>query len=160
MTTTLHKVANFHNAFGQNDPAEPTMPLYAEGDTVSVELNMVATHLENLAEDLMTGAERHEGNLLLLRLQLCVEEVGELARAMHQGDLVEALDALCDMRYVADGTVLALGLRHVFSDAFDEVHRSNMSKLDEHGEPIISPAGRVVKSDQFSRPDLGQFLDK
>lgn len=63
-----------------------------------------------------------------LRVSLIQEELDEFAEALKSGDIVEALDALCDMQYVLSGSILELGMQDIFDEAFDEVHRSNMSK--------------------------------
>jgi predicted HAD superfamily Cof-like phosphohydrolase len=65
------------------------------------------------------------------RLNLIKEEVQELEDALNDLDIVEVLDALCDINYVVNGTILACGLQDVFTKAFDEVHRSNMSKAHD-----------------------------
>ena len=93
----------------------------------------------------------------LLRLHLIVEETSELAEALARGDLVECLDALTDLRYVCDGTTLCLGLENVFEAGFDEVHRSNMSKLVD-GRPVKNEAGRVIKGEGYSPPDLQRVM--
>ncbi len=155
MDETIKKVAAFHDAFGQSNATEITMPYNtAEG---AEDLLVVASQMRRTADLLMLLAEKHL-NPAFLRLQLCQEELGELADALLDEDAVAALDALCDMRYVADGTALTLGLQHVFNQAFDEVHRSNMTKLDADGNPVINAAGRVVKGPLFEQPDLGQFV--
>jgi predicted HAD superfamily Cof-like phosphohydrolase len=63
-----------------------------------------------------------------LRVKLIGEELKELETAMRDGDEVSVLDALCDLQYVLSGTVLECGMQELFSSAFAEVHRSNMSK--------------------------------
>ena len=88
-----------------------------------------------------------------MRLHLCVEELGELSHALANRNPVEALDALCDMRYVADGTILHLGFGDVFAAAMGEVHASNMSKL-VNGKPVKNAAGRVLKPSGYFKPDL------
>lgn len=100
-----------------------------------------------------------EGSLLLIRLQLIQEELSELAEAFLNTDIVEAFDALVDLSYVVDGTYISLGLDNHKEAGYREVHRSNMSKLDENGRPVMSGAGRVVKGPNYSRPDLRKVLD-
>jgi len=90
----------------------------------------------------------------ILRLQLIQEELAELAHGLAADDPVEILDALTDLQYVIDGTYLSLGLDKYKEAAFNEVHRSNMSKLDENGKPILNEAGRVCKSHLYTPPDL------
>lgn len=64
-----------------------------------------------------------------LRLELLEEELKELETAAYKRDLVEVLDALCDLQYILNGTILEFGLQDVFQTAFQEVHDSNMSKF-------------------------------
>ena len=79
---------------------------------------------------------------------------------MHNHDIVEIADALTDMLYVLLGTFIAHGLQDIAEELFAEVHRSNMSKLDEQGKPIFREDGKVLKSDQFSDPDLRSIIAK
>jgi predicted HAD superfamily Cof-like phosphohydrolase len=90
-----------------------------------------------------------------LRINLLQEELDELKAALEQGDIVETLDALTDLQYVLDGAYLSFGLHTVKTAAFDEVHRSNMSKLGADGKPIRRPEdGKVMKGPNYSPPDL------
>jgi predicted HAD superfamily Cof-like phosphohydrolase len=84
----------------------------------------------------------------------------ELTEALKAKDPVGALDALTDLQYVLDGTYLSLGLASLKGKAFDEVHRSNMSKLGADGKPIYREDGKVLKGPDYSPPDLGQFINK
>lgn len=94
-----------------------------------------------------------------LRINLLAEEVEELQEALEAGDMVEVLDALTDIQYVLDGAYLSFGLQHVKQDAFDEVHRSNMSKLGEDGKPIRRESdGKVLKGPNYFKPDMAQFV--
>ncbi len=93
-----------------------------------------------------------------MRLAILEEEVRELRAAAEAGDLVEALDALCDIQYVLDGTFLEFGLHPVKAAAFAEVHASNMSKLGADGRPVLRADGKVLKGPGFRRPDLARFL--
>lgn len=69
-----------------------------------------------------------------LRIALIDEELNELEVAANQNDLTEVLDALCDLQYVLNGTIIEFGLQDVFQEAFEEVHRSNMSKFPTNTE--------------------------
>ncbi len=93
-----------------------------------------------------------------MRLAILEEEVSELREAVEAGNMVEVLDALCDIQYVLDGTFLEFGLHDVKARAFTEVHNSNMSKLGEDGAPILREDGKVLKGPNFRRPDLAQFI--
>ena len=95
----------------------------------------------------------------LLRIQCFIEEVGELALALGNGDLVKVLDGLTDIQYFLDGTYIACGLAALKDQAMEEVHRSNLTKLDENGKPIINAAGRVVKGPNYEPPQLEAMLE-
>ncbi|HCQ71651.1 MAG: phosphoribosyl-ATP diphosphatase [Alphaproteobacteria bacterium] len=94
-----------------------------------------------------------------LRINLLAEELDELKEALEQGDMVETLDALIDLQYVLDGAFLSFGMQGVKEEAFEEVHRSNMSKLGADGKPIRRESdGKVMKGPDFFEPDLAQFI--
>jgi predicted HAD superfamily Cof-like phosphohydrolase len=94
-----------------------------------------------------------------LRINLLAEELDELKEALENNDMVEVLDALIDLQYVLDGAFLSFGLQHVKESAFNEVHRSNMSKLGEDGKPIRRESdGKVLKGPNYFSPDMSQFL--
>lgn len=94
-----------------------------------------------------------------LRINLLAEELDELKEALAEGDLVETLDALIDLQYVLDGAFLSFGLQSVKETAFDEVHRSNMSKLGADGKPIVRESdGKILKGPDYFKPDMSQFI--
>jgi len=94
-----------------------------------------------------------------LRINLLAEEVEELQEALEAGDMVEVLDALTDIQYVLDGAYLSFGLQHVKMAAFEEVQRSNMSKLGEDGKPIVREEdGKILKGPNYFKPDIAQFI--
>ena|SRR6478736_3654590 len=98
----------------------------------------------------------------MLRFKLMNEENIEYKDAVQKEaddeKKVEALDALVDMQYILLGTVMQWGFQDVFIKAFNEVHRSNMSKLDENGNPIIREDGKIQKGPNYSPPNLSQFI--
>ncbi len=95
----------------------------------------------------------------LLRINLLAEEVDELKEALDNADPVEVLDALIDIQYVLDGAFLSFGMQSVKQAAFDEVHRSNMSKLGADGKPIRRESdGKVMKGPNYFKPDMAQFI--
>jgi predicted HAD superfamily Cof-like phosphohydrolase len=96
----------------------------------------------------------------LLRYNLMKEENEEYLEACKKGDLVEIADALGDKMYILFGTILKHGLQHKIEEVFDEIHRSNMSKLDENGRPIYREDGKILKSNKYFRPDIKSVLDK
>ena len=93
-----------------------------------------------------------------MRLTILEEEVAELRAAVDAGDLVEVLDALCDIQYVLDGTFLEFGLHGLKDQAMAEVHASNMSKLGADGRPVLRADGKVLKGPSFFPPDLASIL--
>jgi predicted HAD superfamily Cof-like phosphohydrolase len=94
----------------------------------------------------------------ILRHNLMKEENEEYLEACKKGDLTEIADALGDQLYILFGTILKHGLQHKIEAIFDEIHRSNMSKLDENGKPIFREDGKVLKSNLYFRPNINQFL--
>ena len=96
----------------------------------------------------------------MLRFNLLKEENEEYLEACKNGDVVEIADALGDLLYITFGTILRHGLQHKIEEVFDEIHRSNMSKLDENGKPIFREDGKVLKSEKYFRPDIKSILAK
>lgn len=96
----------------------------------------------------------------MLRFNLMKEENEEYLEACRNGDIVEIADALGDMMYILFGTICKHGLQHRIADIFDEIHRSNMSKLDVDGRPIYREDGKVMKSDRYFRPDIRAILEQ
>ena len=96
--------------------------------------------------------------LIELRIKLLKEEVEEYAEAARAGDLVEVLDALADIGYILAGTIINHGMQHIYDDAFDEVHRSNMAKLVD-GKVLRREDGKVTKPEGWQPPNLAQFLE-
>src|SRR3954462_1275236 len=95
-----------------------------------------------------------------LRYNLIKEENEEYLDACKNGDIVEIADALGDQLYILFGTILKHGLEHKIEEVYDEIHRSNMSKLDEQGQPIFREDGKILKSTLYFKPDIGKILGK
>ena len=91
-----------------------------------------------------------------LRISLINEELEELKQAVKNNDLKEAVDALTDILYVTYGAGHAFGVN--LDKCFDEVQKSNMSKLGENGKPIYNEAGKVMKGPSYFKPDLSKFI--
>jgi predicted HAD superfamily Cof-like phosphohydrolase len=96
----------------------------------------------------------------LLRHRLMQEENEEYLDACKQGDMVEIADALGDLLYIWCGSVLKHGMQDVISDIFDEIQRSNMSKLDENNQPIFREDGKVMKGANYFKPNIKSILEK
>ena len=95
-----------------------------------------------------------------LRYNLIKEENEEYLDACKNGDIVEIADAIGDQLYILFGTVLKHGLQHKIEEVFDEIQRSNMSKLDEQGQPIFREDGKILKSNLYFRPNIKDILEK
>jgi predicted HAD superfamily Cof-like phosphohydrolase len=95
---------------------------------------------------------------ILLRYTLMREENEEYLEAARNGDLIEIADALGDMMYILCGTILKHGLQHVIEDVFEEIQKSNMSKLDSNGKPIYREDGKILKSELYFPPDIEKVL--
>lgn len=93
-----------------------------------------------------------------LRFELMKEENEEYLEAVQNNDLVEIADALGDMLYILCGTILEHGLQHKIEAVFDEIQRSNMSKLGEDGKPIYREDGKVMKGPNYFKPDFEAIL--
>jgi predicted HAD superfamily Cof-like phosphohydrolase len=96
---------------------------------------------------------------ILLRYKLMREENEEYLEAAENGDMLEIADALGDMLYILCGTILAHGMQDKIEAVFSEIQRSNMSKLDKNGQPIYREDGKVLKSDQYFKPDIKTVLE-
>lgn len=94
----------------------------------------------------------------MLRFNLMKEENEEYLEAVQNDDLVEIADALGDMLYILYGTILEHGLQHKIEEVFDEIQRSNMSKLGEDGQPIYREDGKVMKGPNYFKPNFEEIL--
>ncbi len=97
-------------------------------------------------------------NTNLLRFNLMKEENEEYLEAVQNNDIVEIADALGDMLYILCGTILEHGLQHKIEEVFDEIQRSNMSKLGEDGKPIYREDGKVMKGPNYFKPNFEEIL--
>jgi predicted HAD superfamily Cof-like phosphohydrolase len=96
----------------------------------------------------------------LLRYELMREENEEYLEAANNGDLVEVADALGDMLYILCGTIIEHGMQEKIEEVFNEIQRSNMSKLGEDGKPIYREDGKVLKGPNYFKPNIKGILDK
>jgi predicted HAD superfamily Cof-like phosphohydrolase len=95
-----------------------------------------------------------------LRFDLMKEENEEYLEAAKNGDLVEIADALGDQLYILCGTILRHGLQDKITEVFEEIQRSNMSKLDANGKPIYREDGKVLKSELYFKPNIAKILQE
>ncbi len=96
----------------------------------------------------------------LLRYKLMREENEEYLDAANNKDLVEVADALGDMLYILCGTIIEHGMQYKIEEVFNEIQKSNMSKLGANGQPIYREDGKVLKGPNYFKPDLKSILEK
>ncbi len=116
----------------------------------------VGDFMEAFGQDVLYEPTIPDFNLSALRLDLITEEVQELQDALANKNMLEIADALTDILYVVYGAGHAFGID--LDDCFNEVHRSNMTKLGPDGRPIYREDGKVLKGENYEPPNLGQFL--
>ena len=94
-----------------------------------------------------------------LRFDLMREENEEYFQAAQTNDLVEVADALGDMLYILCGTIIEHGMQNKIEEVFEEIQKSNMSKLDINGQPIFREDGKVLKGPNYFKPNIKEILD-
>ena len=116
----------------------------------------VKTFMKTFGQEVKEKSSFSTDKINELRFNLIKEELEELKIAMDTKNLVEVADALTDILYVAYGAGHAFGIN--LDKCFDEVQQSNMSKLDDHGNPIYNDSGKVMKGPKYFKPDLSKFI--
>ena len=117
----------------------------------------VGTFMKTFGQEVKTKPSFSTDKINKLRLDLIKEELEELTEAINNKDLLEVADALTDILYVTYGAGHAFGID--LDKCFDEVQNSNMSKLDENGNPIYNESGKVMKGPKYFKPDLSKFVN-
>ena len=118
--------------------------------------NSVKKFMEVFGQEVKTKAEFPSEKIVRLRYNLIKEELDEFEQALKDKDLKEVADALTDILYVTYGAGHAFGID--LDKCFDEVQRSNMSKLGDDGKPIYNEHGKVMKGPKYFQPDLAKFV--
>ena len=118
----------------------------------------VGTFMKTFGQDVKTKPSFSTDKINKLRIDLIKEELNELTEAMNNKDLLAVADALTDILYVTYGAGHAFGIN--LDKCFDEVQKSNMSKLDKDGKPIYNEHGKVMKGPKYFKPNLSKFLLK
>lgn len=118
----------------------------------------VREFMETFGQEVFTKPEFPDANIMALRYELIKEELEELAVAIYnnEGTLIDVADALSDLLYVVYGAGHAFGID--LDKCFNEVHRSNMSKLGVDGKPMYRDDGKVLKGPNFNKPNLTEAL--
>jgi len=118
----------------------------------------VGLFMSTFGQEVKKKSELSSEKINSLRLSLIQEELDELTKAMKENDILEVADALTDILYVTYGAGHAFGID--LDKCFDEVQRSNMSKLSKDGKPIYNEHGKVMKGPDYFKPDLSKFIIK
>ena len=116
----------------------------------------VKTFMKTFGQEVKEKSSFSSDKINELRFNLIKEELEELRIAIDTKNLVEVADALTDILYVTYGAGHAFGIN--LDKCFNEVQQSNMSKLDDHGNPIYNDSGKVMKGPKYFKPDLGKFI--
>ena len=118
----------------------------------------VGLFMSIFGQEVKTKSELSNDKINSLRLSLIQEELDELTKAINENDVLEVADALTDILYVTYGAGHAFGIN--LDKCFDEVQKSNMSKLGKDGKPIYNESGKVMKGPNYFKPNLSKFLSK
>ena len=118
----------------------------------------VGLFMSTFGQEVKKKSELSSEKINSLRLSLIQEELDELTKAIKENDILEVADALTDILYVTYGAGQAFGIN--LDKCFDEVQKSNMSKLGKDGKPIYNENGKVMKGPDYFKPDLSKFLLK
>jgi predicted HAD superfamily Cof-like phosphohydrolase len=117
---------------------------------------MVGDFMEAFGQEVLYMPSMPDTNLAALRLDLINEEVQELRDGLGKKSMLEIADALTDILYVVYGAGHAFGID--LDECFNEVHRSNMTKLGVDGRPLYREDGKVMKGPDYEEPNLEQFI--
>ena len=117
----------------------------------------VGTFMKTFGQEVKTKSSLSTEKINKLRIDLIKEELEELKEAMKNKDLLEVADALTDILYVTYGAGHAFGID--LDKCFDEVQKSNMSKLGKNGKPIFNEFGKVMKGPNYFKPDISKFIN-
>ena len=118
----------------------------------------VKKFMEKFGQEVKTKPEFPSEKIVKIRYGLIKEELDEFEQALKDKNLEEVADSLTDILYVAYGAGHAFGID--LDKCFDEVQKSNMSKLGTNGEPIYNEAGKVMKGPKYFKPNFSKFVKK
>ena len=117
----------------------------------------VGLFMSTFGQEVKKKSELSSEKINSLRLNLIQEELDELTKAIKENDILEVADALTDILYVTYGAGHAFGVD--LDKCFDEVQKSNMSKLGKDGKPIYDESGKVMKGPNYFKPNLSKFIN-
>ena len=116
----------------------------------------VKNFMETFGQEVKSKPSFSSDKINKLRYNLIKEELDEFKQALDNNDLLEVADALTDILYVTYGAGHAFGIN--LDACFEEVQNSNMSKLGNDGKPIYNDQGKVMKGQNYFKPDLSKFI--
>ena len=117
----------------------------------------VKEFMQKFKQEVKSKPSFPDENIIKLRISLIKEELLELEEALNEKNIEETADALTDILYVTYGAGHAFGID--LDKCFDEVQKSNMSKLDKFGNPIYNNQGKVMKGPSYFKPDFKKILN-
>ena len=118
----------------------------------------VKLFMQTFGQEVKSRSEFPSERIIKLRCNLIKEELNEFEKAVKDKDLKEVADSLADILYVTYGAGHAFGIN--LDECFEEVQKSNMSKLGGDGKPIYNEQGKVMKGPKYFKPDLSKFIKK
>ena len=113
--------------------------------------------MKTFGQEVKTKAEFPSEKIVKLRYELIKEELEEFQTAINEKNIKEIADSLTDILYVTYGAGHAFGID--LDKCFDEVQKSNMSKLGDDGKPIYNDQGKVMKGPKYFEPNLKKFVE-
>ena len=117
----------------------------------------VKKFMQKFKQEVKSKPSFPDENIIKLRINLIKEELLELEEALNERNMEETADALTDILYVTYGAGHAFGID--LDKCFDEVQKSNMSKLDKFGNPIYNEQGKVMKGPLYFKPNFKKILN-
>ena len=117
----------------------------------------VKKFMQKFKQEVKSKPSFPDDNIIKLRINLIKEELLELEEALNAKNIEETADALTDILYVTYGAGHAFGID--LDKCFDEVQKSNMSKLDKFGNPIYNNKGKVMKGPLYFKPNYKKILN-
>lgn len=139
MNTNFQKVKKFHKVFSRTkDPEVPTIPT---SDSIDLRYKLITEEYKEVIEELGYRWLKEPTVLRVPDFQISIPKLAK---------------ELSDLEYVVHGTSAVFGIPH--DAVFNEVHESNMSKLDKDGNVIRREDGKVLKSELYKPANIEKVL--
>ena len=157
--TNAQKVRQFMESFNQSRDENIFDESANNLNLLALRMSLVTEEFEELQNAVNEFVAWTTGDYLdpSVTARAEAQDAGVVTRqTARQLSFLEIIDSLADLLYVTYGFFHAFGLDA--DEIFEEVHNSNMSKLDMNGFPIFDNAGKVLKSDSFVPPNFNDLL--